>query len=120
MVNKSLSVFPCSSFLFPVKSLYNLDEDESQGAIAINLLPLVSQSELGRVTDGMSNQNKRYFDTYLCSHPTVKGIVFIWCTTLLSALPAKVPGKELVREFTSFQCSFPSFAVGHIQIDVEV
>ncbi|NXH71304.1 FACD2 protein, partial [Hydrobates tethys] len=47
------------SFLFPVKSLYNLDEDESQGAIAINLLPLVSQSELGRVADGMSNQSKR-------------------------------------------------------------
>ncbi|NXX77188.1 FACD2 protein, partial [Urocolius indicus] len=47
------------SFLFPVKSLYNLDEDESQGAIAINLLPLVSQSELGRVTDGTSNQSKR-------------------------------------------------------------
>ncbi|NXR01746.1 FACD2 protein, partial [Sagittarius serpentarius] len=47
------------SFLFPVKSLYNLDEDESQGAIAINLLPLVSQSELSRVTDGMSNQSKR-------------------------------------------------------------
>ncbi|NXI65032.1 FACD2 protein, partial [Anseranas semipalmata] len=46
-------------FLFPVKSLYNLDEDESQGAIAINLLPLVSQSELGRVTDGMSNPSKR-------------------------------------------------------------
>uniref|UniRef100_A0A8C3M7H6 Uncharacterized protein n=1 Tax=Geospiza parvula TaxID=87175 RepID=A0A8C3M7H6_GEOPR len=34
------------SFLFPVKSLYNLDEDQSQDAIAINLLPLVSQSEL--------------------------------------------------------------------------
>uniref|UniRef100_A0A8C8AHR3 FA complementation group D2 n=1 Tax=Otus sunia TaxID=257818 RepID=A0A8C8AHR3_9STRI len=51
-VNKSLSVCPCSSFLFPVKSLFNLDEDESQGAIAINLLPLVSQSELGRVTEG--------------------------------------------------------------------
>ncbi|NXE16341.1 FACD2 protein, partial [Lophotis ruficrista] len=47
------------SFLFPVKSLYNLDEDESQGAIAINLLPLVSQSELGRVTDGTSSQSKR-------------------------------------------------------------
>uniref|UniRef100_A0A8C9FAQ0 FA complementation group D2 n=1 Tax=Pavo cristatus TaxID=9049 RepID=A0A8C9FAQ0_PAVCR len=45
-----LSVFSCSSFLFPVKSLYNLDEDETQGAIAINLLPLVSQSEPGRVT----------------------------------------------------------------------
>ncbi|NWR01050.1 FACD2 protein, partial [Paradoxornis webbianus] len=47
------------SFLFPVKSLYNLDEDQSQGAIAINLLPLVSQSELGRVTAGASNQSKR-------------------------------------------------------------
>ncbi|NXS94658.1 FACD2 protein, partial [Jacana jacana] len=47
------------SFMFPVKSLYNLDEDESQGAIAINLLPLVSQSELGKVMDGMSNQSKR-------------------------------------------------------------
>uniref|UniRef100_A0A8C0E8P2 FA complementation group D2 n=1 Tax=Bubo bubo TaxID=30461 RepID=A0A8C0E8P2_BUBBB len=47
------------SFLFPVKSLFNLDEDESQGAIAINLLPLVSQSELGRVTEGASNQSKR-------------------------------------------------------------
>ncbi|NXC30602.1 FACD2 protein, partial [Campylorhamphus procurvoides] len=47
------------SFLFPVKSLYNLDEDQSQEAIAINLLPLVSQSELGRVTDGASSQSKR-------------------------------------------------------------
>ncbi|NWY75575.1 FACD2 protein, partial [Erithacus rubecula] len=47
------------SFLFPVKSLYNLDEDQSQEAIAINLLPLVSQSELGRVTTGASNQSKR-------------------------------------------------------------
>ncbi|KAF4799441.1 Fanconi anemia group D2 protein [Turdus rufiventris] len=47
------------SFLFPVKSLYNLDEDQSQEAIAINLLPLMSQSELGRVTAGASNQSKR-------------------------------------------------------------
>ncbi|NXK94481.1 FACD2 protein, partial [Formicarius rufipectus] len=47
------------SFLFPVKSLYNLDEDQSQEAIAINLLPLVSQSELGRVTGGVSSQRKR-------------------------------------------------------------
>ncbi|NWX47116.1 FACD2 protein, partial [Steatornis caripensis] len=56
------------SFLFPVKSLYNLDEDESQGAIAINLLPLVSQSEPGRVTDGMSNQSKRVVSP-LCLSP---------------------------------------------------
>ncbi|XP_074861679.1 Fanconi anemia group D2 protein isoform X2 [Carettochelys insculpta] len=30
--------------LFPVKSLYNLDEIESQGTIVINLLPLLSQN----------------------------------------------------------------------------
>ncbi|NWV77983.1 FACD2 protein, partial [Dasyornis broadbenti] len=47
------------SFWFPVKSLYNLDEDQSQGAIAINLLPLVSQSEHSRLTAGVSNQRKR-------------------------------------------------------------
>ncbi|XP_051483302.1 Fanconi anemia group D2 protein isoform X2 [Apus apus] len=56
------------SFLFPVKSLYNLDEDESQGAIAINLLPLVSQSELGKVADGTSNQSKRVVSP-LCLSP---------------------------------------------------
>ncbi|XP_074952297.1 Fanconi anemia group D2 protein isoform X3 [Phalacrocorax aristotelis] len=59
------------SFFFPVKSLYNLDEDESQGAIAINLLPLVSQSELGRVTDGMSNQSKRVVSP-ICLSPSFR------------------------------------------------
>ncbi|XP_009983076.1 PREDICTED: Fanconi anemia group D2 protein, partial [Tauraco erythrolophus] len=59
------------SFLFPVKSLYNLDEDESQGAIAINLLPLVSQSELGRVADGTSNQNKRVVSP-ICLSPSFR------------------------------------------------
>uniref|UniRef100_A0A8C3BHB8 FA complementation group D2 n=1 Tax=Cairina moschata TaxID=8855 RepID=A0A8C3BHB8_CAIMO len=66
-----LSAFPCSSFLFPVKPLYNLDEDESQGAIAINLLPLVSQSELGRVTDGMSNPSKRVVSP-ICLSPSFR------------------------------------------------
>uniref|UniRef100_A0A8B9BRD8 FA complementation group D2 n=1 Tax=Anser brachyrhynchus TaxID=132585 RepID=A0A8B9BRD8_9AVES len=60
-----------SSFLFPVKSLYNLDEDESQGAIAINLLPLVSQSELGRVTDGTNNPSKRVVSP-ICLSPSFR------------------------------------------------
>lgn len=108
--NKILSVFPCSSFLFPVKSLYNLDEDQSQEAIAINLLPLVSQSELGRATAGASHQSKRYFDTYLWDDCKGKGNVFI-CAL-------QVPDKELVREFTSFQCS-PFFDVKHTQIGIK-
>ncbi|NWH90010.1 FACD2 protein, partial [Aegithalos caudatus] len=56
------------SFLLPVKSLYNLDEDQSQEAIAINLLPLVSENELGRVTAGASNQSKRAVSP-LCLSP---------------------------------------------------
>nr|XP_025046210.1 Fanconi anemia group D2 protein [Pelodiscus sinensis] len=47
--------------LFPVKSLYNLDEDESQGAIVINLLPLLSQKWVGKSVDEMApgNQGKK-------------------------------------------------------------
>ncbi|NWI13995.1 FACD2 protein, partial [Crypturellus soui] len=59
------------TFLFPLKSLYNLDEDESQGAIAINLLPLVSQSELGRVSDGVSNPSKRVVSP-ICLSPSFR------------------------------------------------
>nr|XP_032641278.1 Fanconi anemia group D2 protein [Chelonoidis abingdonii] len=44
--------------LFPVKSLYNLDEDESQGTIVINLLPLLSQSWLGKSVDEMATRNQ--------------------------------------------------------------
>ncbi len=35
-----------SSFVFPATVMYNLDEDESQGGIAINLLPLMTQDQL--------------------------------------------------------------------------
>lgn len=76
-----------------MKPLYNLDEDESQGAIAINLLPLVSQSELGRVTDGTNNPSKRYCGAYLCNHSTFKGIVFSFCVQ--PCLP-----KCLIRSWT--------------------
>lgn len=32
-----------SSFPFPARVMYNLDEEESQGGIAINLLPLLAK-----------------------------------------------------------------------------
>ncbi|TFK03996.1 E3 ubiquitin-protein ligase makorin-1 [Platysternon megacephalum] len=44
--------------LFPVKSLYNLDEDESQGTIVINLLPLLSQNWVGKSVDEMATRNQ--------------------------------------------------------------
>uniref|UniRef100_A0A803TND8 FA complementation group D2 n=1 Tax=Anolis carolinensis TaxID=28377 RepID=A0A803TND8_ANOCA len=37
-----------SAFLFPVKALYCLEDEESEATIAINLLPLVSQSYLNK------------------------------------------------------------------------
>lgn len=33
----------CSSFPFTASAMYNLDEEESQGGIAINLLPLMAK-----------------------------------------------------------------------------
>ncbi|XP_067417363.1 Fanconi anemia group D2 protein [Emydura macquarii macquarii] len=44
--------------LFPVKSLYNLDEDENQGTIVINLLPLLSQNWLGKKVDETATRNQ--------------------------------------------------------------
>ncbi|XP_053152067.1 Fanconi anemia group D2 protein [Hemicordylus capensis] len=37
-----------SAFLFPVKALYNLEEDVNEGMIVLNLLPLLSQSALSK------------------------------------------------------------------------
>ncbi len=34
-----------SPFVFPASVIYNLDEDESQGGIAINLLPLMTHDQ---------------------------------------------------------------------------
>ncbi|XP_069500191.1 Fanconi anemia group D2 protein isoform X2 [Ambystoma mexicanum] len=44
--------------LFPVKDLFNLDADESQGAIVINLLPLLSQEFLSQGPDRKSPTDK--------------------------------------------------------------
>ncbi|XP_061473744.1 Fanconi anemia group D2 protein isoform X2 [Rhineura floridana] len=50
-----------SAFLFPVKALYSLEDDKSEGTIAINLLPLLSQSYLSKNVDEIAakSQDKR-------------------------------------------------------------
>uniref|UniRef100_A0A673HYJ0 Fanconi anemia group D2 protein-like n=1 Tax=Sinocyclocheilus rhinocerous TaxID=307959 RepID=A0A673HYJ0_9TELE len=40
-----LLVQVCVPFVFPASVMYNLDDDESQGGIAINLLPLMTQDQ---------------------------------------------------------------------------
>ncbi|KAH0629975.1 hypothetical protein JD844_012481 [Phrynosoma platyrhinos] len=47
-----------SAFLFPVKALYCLEEDESEATIAINLLPLLSQSLLSKHVDEATDKSK--------------------------------------------------------------
>ncbi|KAF7249879.1 Fanconi anemia group D2 protein [Varanus komodoensis] len=47
-----------SVFLFPVKALYSLEDDESEGTIAINLLPMLSQSYLSKNVDDTAVKRK--------------------------------------------------------------
>ncbi|NWW91644.1 FACD2 protein, partial [Rhynochetos jubatus] len=114
------------SFLFPVKSLYNLDEDESQGAIAINLLPLVSQSELGRVADGTSNQSKRVVSP-LCLSPCFRLLRFytgeqnsgsleeidalLGCPLYLTDLEVEGKLDSLSKQEREFLCSLLFYAL---------
>ncbi|NWQ80175.1 FACD2 protein, partial [Columbina picui] len=114
------------SFLFPVKSLYNLDEDESQGAIAINLLPLVAQSELGRVADGMSNQSKRVVSP-ICLSPSFRLLrlytaeqnggsleeidALLGCPLYLTDLEAEGKLDSLSKQEREFLCSLLFYAL---------
>ncbi|XP_009955615.1 PREDICTED: Fanconi anemia group D2 protein, partial [Leptosomus discolor] len=114
------------SFLFPVKSLYNLDEEESQGAIAINLLPLVSQSDLGRVTDGMSNQSKRVVSP-ICLSPCLRLLRFytgeqnngsleeidalLGCPLYLTDLEVEGKLDSLSKQEREFLCSLLFYAL---------
>uniref|UniRef100_H3BFD2 FA complementation group D2 n=1 Tax=Latimeria chalumnae TaxID=7897 RepID=H3BFD2_LATCH len=47
-------------FLFPLKTLYNLDEEESQSAIAINLLPMLSREFSNKGVDRRKGGAKQF------------------------------------------------------------
>ncbi|XP_010129923.1 PREDICTED: Fanconi anemia group D2 protein, partial [Buceros rhinoceros silvestris] len=114
------------SFLLPVKSLYNLDEDESQGAIAINLLPLLSQSELGSLTGGTSNQNKRVVSP-ICLSPCFRLLrlytgeqnsgsleeidALLGCPLYLTDLEVEGKLDSLSKQEREFLCSLLFFAL---------
>ncbi|NXJ74553.1 FACD2 protein, partial [Trogon melanurus] len=114
------------SFLFPVKSLYNLDEDESQGAIAINLLPLLSQSEFGKDTDGTSHQNKRVVSP-ICLSPCFRLLRFytgeqnngsleeidalLGCPLYLTDLEVEGKLDSLSKQEREFLCSLLFYAL---------
>jgi len=59
-----LFVYVClclSPFVFPVSVMYNLDEDESQGGIAINLQPLMTQEHKTDTTQPAGVKRERYY-----------------------------------------------------------
>lgn len=49
----------CSSFPFTASVMYNLDEDESQGGIAINLLPLMAKDLLHKADSHRDGRSER-------------------------------------------------------------
>ncbi|KAM8994581.1 Fanconi anemia group D2 protein isoform 1-T2 [Ara ararauna] len=114
------------SFLFPVKSLYNLDEDETQGAIAINLLPLVSQSNVARVTGGMHSQSERVVSP-LCLSPCFRLLRFytaeqnsgsleeidalLGCPLYLTNLEVEGKLDSLSKQEREFLCSLLFYAL---------
>ncbi|KAM4653984.1 Fanconi anemia group D2 protein isoform 3-T3 [Amazona ochrocephala] len=114
------------SFLFPVKSLYNLDEDETQGAIAINLLPLVSQSIVAGVTGGMNSQSKRVVSP-LCLSPCFRLLRFytaeqnsgsleeidalLGCPLYLTNLEVEGKLDSLSKQEREFLCSLLFYAL---------
>uniref|UniRef100_A0A8C6JVY1 Uncharacterized protein n=1 Tax=Melopsittacus undulatus TaxID=13146 RepID=A0A8C6JVY1_MELUD len=114
------------SFLFPVKSLYNLDEDETQGAIAINLLPLLSQNNVGSVTGGMSSQSKRVVSP-LCLSPCFRLLRFytaeqnsgsleeidalLGCPLYLTNLEVEGKLDSLSKQEREFLCSLLFYAL---------
>lgn len=62
-----------SSFPFPARVMYNLDEEESQGGIAINLLPLLA-SDVQNKGEQQSQTKK--------AHKSVNKIFSQWCISL--------------------------------------
>ncbi|XP_063797494.1 Fanconi anemia group D2 protein [Pseudophryne corroboree] len=52
--------------VFPVKAMYNLEEDESQGAVVINLLPLLSHDIINK---GCRTDNQGSLVSSLCLSP---------------------------------------------------
>lgn len=66
----------CSSFPFTVSAMYNLDEDESQGGIAINLLPLVAK-DLQHKAD-CNGDGRSEHTTCTCITNSLKGNIRIF------------------------------------------
>ncbi|KAJ7316644.1 hypothetical protein JRQ81_002806 [Phrynocephalus forsythii] len=108
-----------SAFLFPVKALYSLEEEESEATIAINLLPLLSQNYLFKNADEIAAKSKdKRLVSPLCLSPFFRllrlcvselnnGICPLYLTSL------EVGGKldSLSKHERDFLCSLLFYAL---------
>lgn len=88
--------FPSSSFPFPASVMYNLDEDESQGGIAINLLPLLAEDFQHKGEQWSPPQDKgKKWALQVSAWPTLG-----WLTA------SPLLGKTLCHRWCSIQAAF--------------
>ncbi|XP_070594967.1 Fanconi anemia group D2 protein isoform X2 [Erythrolamprus reginae] len=116
-----------STFPFPVKALYGLEDDESQAGIAINLLPLLSQSfSMNLEVTAAESKDKRLVSPIclspffrmlrLCMSEQNKGSMedidaLLVCPLYLTSLEVAEKIESLSKEEREFLCSLLFHAV---------
>ncbi|XP_075429886.1 Fanconi anemia group D2 protein isoform X2 [Ascaphus truei] len=112
--------------LFPVKDMYNLDEDESQGGIVINLLPLLSHNLVGKGTEQATTKESR-LASLVCLPPFFRLLrlcveeqnngnleeidALLGCPLYLTDLEVTEKMESLSKQEREFLCSLLFFAI---------
>lgn len=69
-----------SSFPFPARVVYNLDEEESQGGIAINLLPLLAKEVQNKgEQQGQTKAHKSVIPLLNLIYITIRFTISVYC-----------------------------------------
>ncbi|NP_001089160.1 FA complementation group D2 L homeolog [Xenopus laevis] len=114
------------NYIFPLKAMYNLDEDDSQGGIAINLLPLLSQDMRNRGAEQVANKEGRVVSPIclspffrllrLCIEDQHEGNLeeidaLLGCPLYLTDLEITEKMESLSKQEREFLCSLLFFAL---------
>ncbi|KAM4651606.1 Fanconi anemia group D2 protein isoform 1-T3 [Discoglossus pictus] len=112
--------------LFPVKAIFNLDEDESQGGIVINLLPLLSKDFVSKDSEPSSSNRGRLVSP-ICLSPFFRLLrlcieeqndgnleeidALLGCPLFLTDLEVTEKLESLSKQEREFLCSLLFFSI---------
>ncbi|KAE8611738.1 hypothetical protein XENTR_v10012579 [Xenopus tropicalis] len=114
------------NYIFPVKAMYNLDEDDSQGGIAINILPVLSKDMCSRGAEQAANKEERVVSPIclspffrllrLCIEDQHEGNLeeidaLLGCPLYLTDLEITEKMESLSKQEREFLCSLLFFAL---------